>query len=82
MTSLNPLLEPIRSTTYEVGMKRILVFGVEQQRLVECMPSPGILFPRQARKEDVRQRERPVLHESPHGDSFVVCGPVAVSGLT
>ena len=27
VTSLNPLLEPIRSTTNEVGMKRILVFG-------------------------------------------------------
>ena len=27
VTSLNPLLEPIRSTTYELGMKRILVFG-------------------------------------------------------
>jgi iron complex outermembrane receptor protein len=27
VTSLNPLLDPIRSTTYEVGMKRILVGG-------------------------------------------------------
>jgi iron complex outermembrane receptor protein len=27
VTSLNPLLEPIRSTTYELGMKRILVLG-------------------------------------------------------
>lgn len=27
VTSLNPLLEPIRSTTYEVGAKHIVVFG-------------------------------------------------------
>jgi iron complex outermembrane receptor protein len=27
VTSLNPLLDPIRSTTYEVGVKRLLVFG-------------------------------------------------------
>jgi iron complex outermembrane receptor protein len=27
VTSLNPLLEPIRSTTYEVGTKRIVAFG-------------------------------------------------------
>lgn len=27
VTSLNPLLEPIRSTTYEVGTKHIVVFG-------------------------------------------------------
>ena len=27
VTSLNPLLEPIRSTTYELGLKRILLFG-------------------------------------------------------
>jgi iron complex outermembrane recepter protein len=27
VTSLNPLLEPIRSTTYEVGTKRIVVLG-------------------------------------------------------
>ncbi|MCY7377983.1 MAG: TonB-dependent receptor [Gemmatimonadaceae bacterium] len=29
VTSLNPLLEPIHSTTYEVGLKRSLVFGGE-----------------------------------------------------
>jgi iron complex outermembrane recepter protein len=29
VTSLNPLLEPIRSTTYEVGMKRLLLFAGE-----------------------------------------------------
>ncbi|MDB4879913.1 MAG: Outer rane receptor protein [Gemmatimonadetes bacterium] len=27
VTALNPLLEPIRSTTWEVGMKRLLAFG-------------------------------------------------------
>ncbi len=33
VTALNPLLEPIRSTTYEIGTKRLVVFGGEARML-------------------------------------------------
>lgn len=29
VTSINPLLDPIRSTTYELGVKRLLLFGAD-----------------------------------------------------
>jgi iron complex outermembrane recepter protein len=54
ITSLNPLLEPIRSTTYEVGTKRIVMFG--DRSLLRSASYDVALYDTEVRNEIVPYR--------------------------
>ena len=54
VTSLNPLLEPIRSTTYELGTKRILVF--ENGGFLRSASYDAALYDTEVRNEIVPYR--------------------------
>ena len=55
VTSLNPLLEPIRSTTYELGMRRILAFGADTP-LLRAVSYDVALYLTEVRNEIVPYR--------------------------